>query len=115
MKNLINMVLDVRKMEVGESKLLIQPHPLNEWIEHVSQDFVSEGEAKNIQIHYRLDPRIKIVSFDKDKCEIILSNLLINALKHSPQTRKSPSLRNCFPKKKEYASPLPTKVADCSR
>ena len=23
--------------------------------------------------------------FDKDKCEIILSNLLINALKHSPQ------------------------------
>lgn len=85
MKNLINMVLDVRKMEVGESKLLIQPHPLNEWIEHVSQDFVSEGEAKNIQIHYRLDPRIEIVSFDKDKCEIILSNLLINALKHSPQ------------------------------
>lgn len=25
------------------------------------------------------------MSFDKDKCEIILSNLLINALKHSPQ------------------------------
>lgn len=46
MKNLINMVLDVRKMEVGESKLLIQPHPLNEWIEHVSQDFVSEGKQR---------------------------------------------------------------------
>ena len=29
--------------------------------------------------------RIEKVSFDKDKCEIILSNLLINALKHSPQ------------------------------
>ena len=26
-----------------------------------------------------------MVSFDKDKCEIILSNLLINALKHSPK------------------------------
>ena len=85
MKNLINMVLDVRKMEVGESKLLIQPHPLNEWIEHVSQDFVSEGEAKNVHIRYQLDPHIDTVSFDKDKCEIILSNLLINALKHSPQ------------------------------
>ena len=72
MKNLINMVLDVRKMEVGESKLLIQPHPLNEWIEHVSQISSAKGK-KNIQIHYRLDPRIKIVSFDKDKCEIILS------------------------------------------
>ena len=43
MKNLINMVLDVRKMEVGESKLQIQPYALNQWIEHVSQDFISEG------------------------------------------------------------------------
>ena len=79
------MVLDVRKMEVGESKLQIQPHPLNQWIEHISQDFISEGEAKNVHIRYQLDPRIEKVSFDKDKCEIILSNLLINALKHSPQ------------------------------
>ena len=85
MKNLINMVLDVRKMEVGESKMQIQPHPLNKWIEDVSQDFISEGEAKNVRIRYELDPRIETVSFDKDKCETILSNLLINALKHSPE------------------------------
>lgn len=85
MKNLINMVLDVRKMEVGESKLQIQPYALNQWIEHVSQDFISESEAKNVCIRYQLDPHIDTVSFDKDKCEIILSNLLINALKHSPQ------------------------------
>lgn len=85
MKNLINMVLDVRKMEVGGSKLLIQPHPLNKWIKQVSQDFVSEGEAQNVGIRYQLDPQIETVSFDKEKCEIILSNLLINALKHSPE------------------------------
>ncbi len=85
MKNLINMVLDVRKMEVGESKMQIQPHPFNQWIEHISQDFISEGEAKNVRIRYELDPRIETVSFDKDKCETILSNLLINALKHSPE------------------------------
>ena len=71
MKNLINMVLDVRKMEVGESKLQIQPYVLNQWIEHVSQDFISEGEAKNVHIRYQLDPHIDTVSFDKDKCEII--------------------------------------------
>lgn len=84
MKSLINMVLDVRKMEVGESKLYLHPHPLNEWIEQVSQDFVSEGEAEQVHIRYRLDSRIGEVSFDKDKCEIVLSNLLTNALKHSP-------------------------------
>lgn len=85
MKNLINMVLDVRKMEVGDNKLLIQPQPLNEWIKLISKDFTNEGDAHHIRIVYQLDSRIGNVSFDKDKCEIILTNLLINALKHSPK------------------------------
>lgn len=42
-------------------------------------------KLKNVRIRYQLDPQVNTVSFDKDKCEIILSNLLINALKHSPQ------------------------------
>lgn len=98
MKNLINMVLDVRKMEVGESKMQIQPHPLNQWIEHVSQDFINEGEAKNVRIRYTLDPRIETVSFDKDKCETILSNLLINALKHSPENTEITITSELLPK-----------------
>lgn len=85
MKNLINMVLDVRKMEVGESRLHIEPYPLNEWIRHITQDFRSEGEVKNVRMRYQFDSRIETVSFDKNKCEIVLSNMLINALKHSPQ------------------------------
>lgn len=85
MKDLLNMVLDVRKMEVGESKLQLHPHVLNDWIREVSQDFVSEGETRDIHFIYRLDEQTGRISFDKDKCEIILSNLLINALKHSPE------------------------------
>lgn len=86
MKALINMVLDVRKMEVGESKLHMQPYSFNTWIEQVSQDFANEGEAEQVHIRFQLDPRIEEVCFDKDKCEIVLSNLLTNALKHSPQS-----------------------------
>lgn len=85
MKALINMVLDVRKMEVGESKLHIQPQDFNAWIEQVTHDFISEGEAGQVHIRHALDPAVGEVSFDKDKCEIVLSNLLVNALKHSPQ------------------------------
>ena len=85
MKNLINMVLDVRKMEVNGNRLQVEPHSLNEWIENLAQDFVPEGEAKRVSIRYRFDPRVGVVSFNKDKCEIILNNLLINALKHSPE------------------------------
>ena len=99
MKNLINMVLDVRKMEVGESKIQIKPHFLNQWIEHISKDFISEGEAKNVRIRYQLDPQIETVSFDKDKCEIILSNLLINALKHSPENTEITIISELLPEK----------------
>ncbi len=100
MKNLINMVLDVRKMEVGGSKLQLHPHLLNEWIETLAQDFTNEGEAKDIHIRCQLDSRIGTVNFDKEKCEIILSNLLINALKHSPEHTEITLLSELLPDEK---------------
>lgn len=85
MKSIINMVLDVRKMEVGENKLHLYPYPFNEWLQLCVQDFINESEAGQVTIRCKFDPQIKDISFDKDKCNIILSNLLMNALKHSPQ------------------------------
>lgn len=85
MKNLLDMVLDLRKMEVGVNKLQICPQHLNQWIQEVVAGFAGEGEARKVRFNCRLDERIVEVGFDKDKCEIILTNLLINALKHSPE------------------------------
>lgn len=97
MKDLLNMVLDVRKMEVGESKLQLHPYSLNEWICEISRDFVMEGETRNIRFNYRLDEQIGLISFDKDKCEIILSNLLINTLKHSPEDSEITIVSQLYP------------------
>ncbi len=83
MKSIINMVLDVRKMEVGQDSLNIQPHPLNEWVKSIAEDFQNEFESKNIELTYDLDKYISEVSFDESKCEIVLSNLLMNAYKYS--------------------------------
>lgn len=66
-------------------KLQVYPQLLNDWVLEVSADFISEGEARNVHIRYQLDEQITVVSFDREKCEIILTNLLINALKHSPE------------------------------
>ena len=85
MKDLINMVLEMRKMEVSESRLQIRPYLLNEWIKEISQDFDSEINGKNVRVRYQLDARIGKVYYDKSKCEIVFNNLMINALKHSPQ------------------------------
>lgn len=85
MKDLINMVLDVRKLEVGKGKLNLQEYQLNDWIKEVGSDFADENEGL---IEYDLDLQINKVPFDKDKCWTILSNLLINAFKHTPQEKK---------------------------
>ena len=85
MKNLINMVLDVRKMEVGrvncKFSLIRSINGLNTFRRILS---VRGSKECAYPLSARPTDREK-VSFDKDKCEIILSNLLINALKHSPQ------------------------------
>jgi signal transduction histidine kinase/ligand-binding sensor domain-containing protein/DNA-binding NarL/FixJ family response regulator len=83
MKHLINMVLDVYKMETSETRLHIKPHKLNEWLKPVVEDFASEGRAQNITTIYEFDSRIGLLSFDKDKCDMVINNLLGNAMKHS--------------------------------
>ena len=83
MKNIIDMVLDVRKLEEGKEILHILPYSLNEWVCSVGEKFVHEFEVKRIKLQYQLDERIKEVPFDKNKCEFVLSNFLMNALKFS--------------------------------
>lgn len=83
MKKLLNMVLDLRKMEMGERTVHFDEYNLNEWIVSVVNDFVSEGEAMGVNIYTKLDKNIDKVVFDKEKMEIILTNLLVNAMKHS--------------------------------
>lgn len=84
MKNLLNMVLDLRKMEEGESTLDIHPHEVNDWIAHIVDDFTFDDESFRISIQTELGEGIPTVKFDKAKCEIVFTNLLANAIKHSP-------------------------------
>lgn len=83
MKKLLNMVLDLRKMEMGENTVHLGEYNLNDWLRNVVDDFVSEGEAMGINIHTELDEKVGEVVFDKEKIEVVLTNLLVNAMKHS--------------------------------
>ena len=83
MRNLINMVLDMRRMEVGYEELHLDPHDLNSWLGTVVDDFVEEYQTKGMTLRFEPDPQIGKVVFDKEKCEIVVSNLLMNAFKYS--------------------------------
>lgn len=85
MKDLLNMVLHLRKMEMETSTLNLQTYHLNQWIKDVIADFKYEEEAKHVHIHYDFSPDIDEVCFDAGRHIIILTNLIINAFKHSPE------------------------------
>lgn len=84
MKDIINMVLDARKMEVGKEVLHIASHPLHEWIKEVVEILQTEFRAREIEVVYRFDETIQHLSYDDAKCRVVLSNLIMNALKYSP-------------------------------
>ena len=83
MKDLLNMVLDLRKMEVGKDGLKIEQADFNKWISEAAEDIVNEEHAQGIEIVLDLSPEIGLTGFDKKKCDAVFTNILINAVKHS--------------------------------
>lgn len=84
MKNIINLTLDINRISDEENTLQKRSHVLNEWIYSVAEEFKYELEAKQVDLKYALDESIGTLEFDDYKCESVLSNMLMNALKFAP-------------------------------
>lgn len=82
-KSILDMMLDVYKLKNEKDALSITAQPLNEWLRNVVDKFAMEIEARHIQMKFVLDDKIGMVSFDSKKCEFVVDNFLMNALKYS--------------------------------
>ncbi|WP_034241196.1 ATP-binding protein [Aquimarina atlantica] len=85
MKRLIEQVLDIRKFEIGIGEIKLDRLYLNNWLHKYVKQFELEFETKDITLVIKLPEKEEVVTFDEDKLDKILSNLLINAIKYSPQ------------------------------
>ena len=83
MQSLLDMVLDLQKIEEGGNHLKIENVNFNTWIATCADDIVNEEKAEGINIAYEFDPQVGNAEMDKQKCDIVLMNILINAIKHS--------------------------------
>jgi len=83
MRSLLDMVLDLRKMEVGKSSMRMEELEFNRWISDSVEDIVNEEHAEGIEIVRKLGTDVTRVEFDKSKCDTVLMNILMNAIKHS--------------------------------
>jgi len=79
--NLVNQLLDFRKMEVQELRLNPVQGDILNFVKEVSYSFTDLAEKKNIRFSYTSNPERFITQFDHDKIERILFNLLSNAFK----------------------------------
>ena len=78
---LVNQLLDFRKMEMNGEYLNLTSGNLNEFIQYTTMKFMPLAEQKNIRLAFEDKTEGLFMYFDKDKVGKILTNLLSNAFK----------------------------------
>ncbi|RZJ87020.1 MAG: hypothetical protein EOO20_17030, partial [Chryseobacterium sp.] len=82
--NLVNQILDFRKIEDNELKLNNTPGELVSFIADVIESFNDLSERKSICLTFLTQFDSYPAAFDQDKLERVLFNLLSNAFKFTP-------------------------------
>lgn len=81
--NLVNQLLDFRKMEEQELQLQVSKAELVSFVKEVTDSFIDLAERRKIHYSYTSEIDSFYTFFDADKIERILFNLLSNAFKFS--------------------------------
>lgn len=81
---LLNTILTVEQIEDGKSAANIERHNINRWIRSVVANFEDEMRSRNLSLRLDLDPNLGSADIDASKCYIVISNILLNAIKVSP-------------------------------
>jgi signal transduction histidine kinase/ligand-binding sensor domain-containing protein/DNA-binding response OmpR family regulator len=79
--NLVNQLLDFRKMEFKELKLNLTQGDIIAFIKEVCSSFADMAEQNHVEYLFDNEISVLITKFDQDKIERVLFNLLSNSFK----------------------------------
>jgi len=85
---LINQILDLSKLESGEIKLQVTETDIIEYLKCMVLTFSSLAESKKVTLKFTSTENILTGYIDRDKLEKIVTNLLSNAFKFTPEGGK---------------------------
>lgn len=83
--NLVNQILDLRKLEAGKLDLRMVQGDVIQYLSYITESFHSLAESKDLQLHFLADEHKLLMDYDPDKFLRIISNLLSNAIKYTPE------------------------------
>jgi signal transduction histidine kinase/DNA-binding response OmpR family regulator len=81
----INALLDFSRLDLGRVTLNIQPFHLPALVDHILLSLRSELEKKRLAVTVALDLTLPQVIGDREKISAVLENLIINAIKFTPE------------------------------
>lgn len=85
MLQLVNQILDFRKIQSGKMKLHVSHFNLNKLAESFREEFMLMSEENNTDFRFKLSNTEIPVWADKDKIETVLRNIISNAFKFTPK------------------------------
>lgn len=110
--NLVNQLLDFRKMEYQELKLHQKNGEIVGFIKDLSQTFTDVADQKHIRFIFDSEIESFYTRFDYDKIERIMFNLLSNAYKFTHSGGQVSVLLNMVDKKQKSEKHLEIRVID---
>jgi signal transduction histidine kinase/DNA-binding response OmpR family regulator len=81
----INALLDFSRMDVGKITLSIHPFSLAQLVSQIGMTLRSELEKKRLQFEADIEPELPQLIGDREKISQVLENLVINAMKFTPE------------------------------
>ncbi|WP_371195606.1 sensor histidine kinase [Glaciecola sp. SC05] len=85
LKRLIDQIFELAYLESGHVKMKLESFLLNELLHDIAAKFAIKSKDKNIQIHVKVRAAQTYVTADIEKLERILTNLIENAIRHTPE------------------------------
>lgn len=82
---LVDSLIDASAARIDERPLRLETHDVNAYLEEISTLFLEPMRKKSIGFAIQVAPSCANLTFDRDRIEQVLQNLLANSIKHVPE------------------------------